>query len=219
MTSTQIPLLNLYHDEPKVIVDPFEEFVWSNRAYLKLGKGPAFDAYNLLRKRYDRGEVDGLGNALYEERTPGDPRNLQGTEDCVVAFYDGQIGIHTEIELDFASASTPQHPGCTVYLEQSEYDKSVLQWQEALSPLCVRFPHTQFFLTHGSQTRLGQLSLNAFTGLLNGRLPSGQAFAPEEAAIMVSPYLFDQEQPDIRCCPTLKAIADELANLAFGRKA
>lgn len=226
MTDTTIPVINTKQAYPTPLTDRWGDYICRSVLADHWGvkeDSPALHAYELLRGRYDSGEQDDQGNPLYNEFTPGDPRAFQYEEACFVGFWKYQIGIFTEIELaaefnDFDYTEIESGVDVEDEITRAQFDALVAKLSPKLLELAAQYPQTQFFIAHGDAvTYRGRVTLNAFTPLLNGRLPNGLYLAPQSLALMISPYFRkgpDAGEVNMTTCPALQGITDKLIALA-----
>lgn len=224
MSHHTIRVIDQKQNSPAPITDRFGDYMsqdvldkfWPQLATGTMGES----AGDLLRGRYDAGEQDSQGNSLYAECAPGDPRNFQYEEAGFVAFWNGMIGIHSEIEmavefndLDLPKSFAPEE------LTPDEFKALAEYCTESMLVLAEKYPHTQFYIAHSSNVTFeGRVTLNGFTPLLNGRLPSGTVLGPQSLALMISPYhgkSQDSGELNITFCPAIKRIGDGLSDLAM----
>ncbi|ARM86144.1 hypothetical protein [Marinobacter salarius] len=143
---------------------------------------------------------------------PGDPRNFCDEEVGFVAMFKGRLGIHVELELNFA---LDEDNDPLVQAKDEElvppdvFERRLMFWREKLASMDALFPHTEFFIAHGEMTYMGRVTINAFTPLSNG-IVGDQTIARPDEFFMLSPYLPNQEIPSIFECATLTQVTNTL---------
>lgn len=214
MKPSEIGIISQSAAAPIPLTDRFGEYIprksfkesWSFN-------GPAAQNYENLRGHYDQGEMDSEGNSLYAGFSVGDPRNHLHREISFVAVYNGKLGILSEVELNAHYNGDAGECGEND-LSDAQFVDMAATLQARLADLSARYPHTDFFITHGNKVTLdGRVVVNAFTPLLDGTLPGGLRLAPEYRMVMVSPYFGSGEGADITSCRTLYRIAADLEQL------
>lgn len=225
MNNSHIQILNLKSNYPTLLTDRWGDYMERTvlAEHWNVGEeDPAMQAYELLRGRYDSGEHDSDGNPLHHGFSIGDPRAFLAEESCYVAFYENRIGIHAEVELDVEFNDLDDAAAVEDTDEEitrEEFEKLVERYTPKLQGLAEIYPETRFFIAHGEDvTYRGRVTLNAFTPLLNGRLPEGTTLAPQSMALMLSPYF--RKGPDagavnIAECPCLTGITDNLIDMTL----
>ncbi|WP_166256354.1 hypothetical protein [Marinobacter salicampi] len=226
MTDIMIPVINSQQAYPTPLTDRWGDYICRSvlADHWDVNEdSPAHQAYELLRGRYDCGEHDDQGNSLYAEFTPGDPRAFQYEEAGFVAFWYNQIGIFTEVELaaefnDLDCSDFESGVDVGDEITRAQFDALVAKYSPTMLELAAAYPQTQFFIAHGDNvTYRGRVTLNAFTPLLNGRLPNGIYLAPQPLALMISPYFRkgpDAGEVNMTTCPAIQGITDKLIALA-----
>lgn len=211
MNPSEIGIISQNVAAPIPLTDRFGEYIprrtfkdsWSFN-------GPAAQGYENLRGHYDQGEMDAEGNSLYAGFSVGDPRNHLHRQISFVAMYNGQLGILCEVELNAHYNGDAGESGENDLLD-SQFVELAASLQQRLADLSAKYPHTEFFITHGNKVTLdGRVVVNAFTPLLDGTLPGGFRLAPEYRMLMVSPYFTTCAGADITSCRTLYRIAVDL---------
>lgn len=214
METNNIPVYHLPGTTPIPLMDRFGDLMdeGMDQHWVGLKKGsPARDALQRLTKRYGKSDNCQTGNLEI-----GDPRLFQAEEITFIAFFDGQIGVHFEFELDFGLSDSNEREDRAItdcntdYVPHDEFERRLQVWTGRLAVLQETYKHTQFFLTYGEETYDGRVCLCAWTPLQDGVLASGERVAPEGKLFMISPYHEHQSEPDFGTCPTLFEIADRL---------
>lgn len=216
MQHSAIPIISLAPAAPVPLTDRWGEYIPRDIFKKRWGlHGSAAQAYENLRGHYDQGEMDPEGNPLYDGCSNGDPRNHLHREISFVAVHGGEVGILVEVELlsTFNEGVVLDNEYDDSELSPDDFTRLAATLQARLAELAPRYPHTQFFITHGDEVTFeGRVTVNAFTPLLDGMLPGGFRLAPEYKMLMVSPYFVACEGADITACHTLYRIALDLEN-------
>lgn len=221
MTDATIAVINTTPNYPIPLTDRWGDYTCRS-ALLQhwniIEGSDAYEAYELLRGRYDSGEIDSQGNPLH--LSIGDPRAFQHEEVTFIAFHEGRIGIHAELELE-EKYNEEEESSDYDELTKSEFEEWVAYYSDKLKPMAEAYPETKFFIAHGEDvTYKGRVTINAFTPLLNGRLPNGTMLAPQSVALMVSPYFRkgpDAGEINITQCPCLAGLTEKLIDIALER--
>lgn len=223
MSQAEIAVINTIAHYPVPLTDRWGDY--NDRSTLKqhwkaLDGSDVLDAYALLHGRYNSGEMDRYGNPMH--LSIGDPRAFQHEEVTFVAVREGRIGIHAEVELDVEFNDLDDPSEFEDEITRAEFDELASYYTEKLRGLADAYPKTQFFIAHGEEvTYKGRVTINAFTPLLNGRLPDGTMLAPQSLALMVSPYFRcgpDAGEINIAHCPCLVGLTDKLLDIALERQ-
>lgn len=222
MTEATIAVINTIPNYPIPLTDRWGDYTCRTTLlqHWNIVEGSdAYEAYELLRGRYDSGEMDSQGNPLH--LSIGDPRGFQHDEATFIAFHKGQIGIHAEVELDVEFNDLDDPSEFEDEITRAEFDELAAYYTDKLQALVEAYPETQFFIAHGEDvTYKGRVTINAFTPLLNGRLPNGTMLAPQSVALMVSPYFRkgpDAGEINITQCPCLASLTEKLIDIALER--
>lgn len=214
MTHSDISIISLPEGSPIQLTDRWGEYI--PRKTFKTHwdpSGSASQAYENLRGQYDQGEMDPEGNSLYGRCSNGDPRKHLQQEISFVAVLGDKVGIHVEVELlkTYNDEEAINAQGDDSELTVAEFTQLASTLQDRLTALASRYPHTQFFITHGDQVTFeGRVTVNAFTPLLVGMLPGNLRIAPEHKMLMVSPYFEAGEGANITDCPSLLRVSQDL---------